>query len=536
LCESLPLIHAYLMHERGGVDGTIEDPTSPYGDADFKKLLMLAAVWRSTKDLWGWIRYHGWRATVLRDEILFYGPSDPDVFLRYNIGLIRREFLKAQFFGSAEAYADRFTDSSERLSALAVSVVLNGASLIWEVKMDTALLAAMCKLTRRSVTSSVAMGILHYEKMARDLKIGKGSSQVSWNQFFACADALAVLCSAYSIAVKQQMKLTNEEFSPQQVFLVQGERLAAVLVECTNLPLEVVKKCIERLCFDTASRSLEAWDAPLIRVNSNFLLVTPVLVTTGDPIRILENLASEWDESLFTDRGPLLEHEAVSFLGALDGVVAAGPVTFNSLTEGRNVEFDVLARWEDEILLIEAKCTKLVFGARDLHRARVNIDEAVDQLMLRKRVLLNEWQQIRAILPDVCRENDPVSPERIWMIVLTNVPYFTEAKVGDVLVVDESAFRRYFEGPAVHAVAGGQSLGELFSLRRSSRPTASEFLEYLAHPPQVAAIQKLMKAGLFYHTVVRNGGPKIVSMKYEFQGLGEMLSKIIPATPGNSGT
>jgi hypothetical protein len=241
-------------------------------------------------------------------------------------------------------------------------------------------------------------------------------------------------------------------------------------------------------------------------------------------------------ESLFTDRGPLLEREAVSFLGALDGVVAAGPVTFNSLSEGRNVEFDVLARWEDEILLIEAKCTKLVFGARDLHRARVNIDEAVDQLILRKRVLLKEWQQIRAILPDLCCENNPVSPERIWMIVLTNIPYFTGAKVGDVLVVDEFAFRRYFEGPAVHAVAGGQSLGELFSLRRGSQPTASEFLEYLAHPPQVAAIQKLMKVGLFYHTVVRDGGPKIVSMKYEFQGVGEMLSNIVPTMPGNSGT
>jgi hypothetical protein len=184
LCESLPLIHAYLMHERGGVNGTIEDPTSPYGDADFKKLLMLAAVWRSTKDLWGWIRYHGWRATLLPNEVLFYAPSDPADFLRYNIGLIRREFLKAQIFGSAKAYADRFTDSTERLSELAASVVLNGANLTWDVKLDTALLAAMCKLTRRSVISSVAMKMLHYEKMARDLKIGKGLNQISWNQFF----------------------------------------------------------------------------------------------------------------------------------------------------------------------------------------------------------------------------------------------------------------------------------------------------------------------------------------------------------------
>lgn len=378
LCESLPLIHAYLMHERGGVNGTIEDPTSPYGDADFKKLLMLAAVWRSTKDLWGWIRYHGWRATLLPNEVLFYAPSDPADFLRYNIGLIRREFLKAQIFGSAKAYADRFTDSTERLSELAASVVLNGANLTWDVKLDTALLAAMCKLTRRSVISSVAMKMLHYEKMARDLKIGKGLNQISWNQFFACADALAVLCSAYTMAVNGQIQRRNEEFSPQQVFLVQKERLAAVLVECTNLPLEVVKKCIQRLCFDASSRSHEAWDAPLVRVNGNLLLVTPVLVTTGDPIRILENLASEWDERLFTERGPLLEREAVSFLGAVDGVVAAGPVTFTSSSEGRNVEFDVLARWEDQIFLIEAKCTKLVFGARDLHRARVNIDEAVD--------------------------------------------------------------------------------------------------------------------------------------------------------------
>lgn len=380
------------------------------------------------------------------------------------------------------------------------------------------------------------MDLLHYAKMARDLKIGKGSGQVSWKQFSACADALAVLCSAYRIAVKQQIKNNNnDEFSPRVVFLVREESLGMLLAKCIKMPLQVVRRCVENLCFNAASRSLEAWDAPLIRLSNDILLVTPVLATTGDPVRAGENMAAQWNEKLFTDRGPLLEREAVDFLSSLDDVVATGPVKFNSLSEGRNVEFDVVARWEDQIFLIEAKCTKMVFGPHDLNRARTNIDEAVDQLVLRKHLLLNEWQKIRTILPNICREKDPVPPERISMIALTNVPHFTGAKFGDVLVVDEFAFRRYFDEPGVHAIAGDRSLGAILTIRHGPRPTMREFLDYLERPPQVAAIQKRMKEGWFYHLVVRDGGPKIVSMKYDFQGMGDLLGNIMPSTQGETG-
>jgi hypothetical protein len=219
----------------------------------------------------------------------------------------------------------------------------------------------------------------------------------------------------------------------------------------------------------------------------------------------------------------------------LDGVVVTGPVKFHSVSEGRDVEFDVVARWEDQILLIEAKCTKMVFGPRDLRRARTNVDEAVDQLIVRKRVLLSEWRKIRAILPDVCCENDPVSPDRVSMIALTNVPHFTGAKFGDVLVVDEFAFQRYFDDAGVHAIADGRSLGEILSIRQAPRPTARDFLDYLEDPPQVSMIRNLMKEGLHFQPIIREGGSKIVSMKYEFQGIGEMLRNIIAPTQGEAG-
>lgn len=87
LCESLPLVHDYLIHERGGLNVVVEDPVSPYGDADIEKLLMLAAAWRSIKSLWGWIRYHGWRVSVMPNDILVYMPPKLDDFLRMRPGL-----------------------------------------------------------------------------------------------------------------------------------------------------------------------------------------------------------------------------------------------------------------------------------------------------------------------------------------------------------------------------------------------------------------------------------------------------------------
>jgi len=47
-------------------------------------------------------------------------------------------------------------------------------------------------------------------------------------------------------------------------------------------------------------------------------------------------------------------------------------------------------------------------------------------------------------------------------------------------------------------------------------------------------IRNLMKEGFLYHTVTREDGPKIVSMKYEFQGMGEMFRNIVSSTQGES--
>ena len=70
------------------------------------------------------------------------------------------------------------------------------------------------------------MEILHYEEMARDLKSATEPRQVNCHsEIFECTDALAILCSAYHIAVKQQIKPTDNDFSPKEVFLVREERL-----------------------------------------------------------------------------------------------------------------------------------------------------------------------------------------------------------------------------------------------------------------------------------------------------------------------
>lgn len=53
ICESLQLVHAYLVHEKGGLNGPIENPPSPYEDSEIQKLLILAAEWRSIKDFVG---------------------------------------------------------------------------------------------------------------------------------------------------------------------------------------------------------------------------------------------------------------------------------------------------------------------------------------------------------------------------------------------------------------------------------------------------------------------------------------------------
>jgi hypothetical protein len=521
LSEGLQLIHAYAFFERGGLNGPIINPSSPYEDPEIGRLLALAALWRSIRELWAWVKHHGWRAKVLEGGVSFYIPPDSDDLLRYEVGNVRREFFKLQIFAGAAEHQHRFSDSPALRDALVESIEFPGPDLVWDASIDTALLARACVLTGRSMMCTVATEYLHYEQIANDLKIGDGAA-VTWQELFACADVLAMLSDAYRTAAKTRLKLDNHAFSLNEIFLIHQPRLVAVLAECTGLSADIVSRCVEHLKLNPRRRSLEIWDTPLIPTEGDLLIVVPSVAVTGDPVRALENFTSQWDEGLFAARGVLLEREARDFFASIEGVAAIGPVTYFSRDEGREIEFDVMARWEGNIFLLEAKCTKMVFDPADLHRAKSRVDHAARQLILRKRVLLEEWAAVRALVPSICVEDIPIAGERIILIALTNVTQVTGAKVDDVIVLDEFAFRRYFGDAGVEVVElGGGPISELVALRNTSTATASDFFRYLNELPQVALIAHHLKEGVHVFPQVRATSPRVMAMNYGFTGLND---------------
>jgi hypothetical protein len=518
LTECLQLIHAYVFFEREGLNGPVRTPLTPYEDPEIRRLLELAALWRSINWLWAWVKHHGWRAKVLEHGLSFYFPPDPDELLRFEVGNVRREFFRLQIAAGAAEHQHRFSDSSALRDALAESIEFPGPNLVWDARIDTALLARACALTGRSMMCAVATEYLHYEQIASDLKIGDEDA-VMWQELFTCADALATLSEAYRAAARTRLKTVDHAFSLNEIFLIHESRLVAVLTECTGLSVDIVNRCVEHLKLNPRKRALEIWDTPLIPTEGDLLIVVPAVVVTGDPVRALENFTSQWDEGLFAARGVLLEREARQFFASIEGVEAKGPVTYFSASEKRDIEFDVMARWEDYIFLVEAKCTKMVFDPPDLRRAKSRIDEAASQLVLRKKVLLDEWDAVRAVVPEICVEDVPIPGDRIILVALTNVTQVTGAKVGEVIVLDEFAFRRYFGDGVVEVVeVGGGPISELVALRNTPTPTASDFLRYLSELPQLGVIAQHMKRGTRFYPQVHATSRRIVSMTYEFTG------------------
>ena len=64
----------------------------------------------------------------MQNDVVMYYPPAPDE-IRYEIGVIRRELLKIQISASAALCDNWFTDTHERLSELAASVVLKMTQL-----------------------------------------------------------------------------------------------------------------------------------------------------------------------------------------------------------------------------------------------------------------------------------------------------------------------------------------------------------------------------------------------------------------------
>ena len=215
----------------------------------------------------------------------------------------------------------------------------------------------------------------YYEQLLGDVVLRSPKKPISWEKYWNASKVLKTLAEVFQEAVKNQIPGFEAGNELRKIILVNEDVLANIIYEFTSMEMEDCYSAVYALTYSPEFPELEIWDTPLIKTDSQRVLIIPELIKMGNPIRAAENIISQWNEHLLDKRGKLLEKDLFEFFSKQKGLQAQ-PLTFKT-NDGSNIECDLVIYWEGYLLIVEAKCTKQIFTAADFYRAKKRIEDAM---------------------------------------------------------------------------------------------------------------------------------------------------------------
>jgi len=493
--ENLQLILAYTLSRykdnKQPFYSNLADCPSPYNDRDFAHLIALATIWRRYQYLWDDVVFLGWHAIQVEEnkDLKLYVPRDFEEFMRFEVGSIRMQQIQTEVAQHLQSMVDiRTNDASKRVSE-SINIPIKGG--IWDGQIDMAALRECIEMQLGLLHAEYEVFHSHYDTFIEEVRFGSGADAVVWTSYRNAVAVLRVLGFCFEEALKKITSEGHRSDELRKAILIKKNDLVQIVAETTNLSPGDCITTIDALTYKPEFRELELWDTPLIVMDENLILFTPCVVRMGNPGRAIENVISQWNETLFTRRGKALEKSLLEFLKS-EGIKSQGPVVFIT-EEGVGIECDLVCHWDGYLILIEVKCTKSIYSAKEMFRARKHIEDSIEQLNIRSNAIVGNWERFVLAADELGLPKTALTRDKIKMISVTNVLQFTGLMLRNVVVTDEFCFQRYFGTPDIESfmVTGGneKKLNSVQSIRSSERISAEEFFSYLENPPQV----KLMR-------------------------------------------
>lgn len=165
--------------------------------------------------------------------------------------------------------------------------------------------------------------------------------------------------------------------------------------------------------------------------------------------------------------------------------------------DGRQIEFDVVAKLKDFLLLIELKSIMKSYDLDELSAHGKNVDKAVEQLERRAESVQKDWDKFKqAVSFDV--PESPYDKEHIILIACSDAYDYTPCKVDDVYITDDSTLLKYLTNPYVDYLKVGKTnnIGQIKSLWAVGEPNPKELKKYLMNPVTTSYISKVLSKEL----------------------------------------
>lgn len=257
---------------------------------------------------------------------------------------------------------------------------------------------------------------------------------------------------------------------------------------------EKASKLLECFIYNPKQRNCEIFTNPLLMVNDSQILLCETLISTFNMERLVSKLLHKYDIS-YAAIGPKYEEQIRTELNEYDVVnVNTNKIVFKAF-DGKDVEFDLLATFEDHLLIVELKSLTTPYGDEELKSKEQVILEGVDQVNRRVEIVQHDWDTIRS-LASIELPEDPYPDAKIIKLVCTDIYDFTSLKYKGVTIIDDISLLKYFSPLGIIKTRFAGKIPEeieVMPIHKFGQPTIREFKEYIEHPTTIEYIPSCLK-------------------------------------------
>jgi hypothetical protein len=520
--ETVSVLFGYLFYKgKKELEREIEkaEDISPYEIPSIEKLNLLALHRGMVDHLWEKVKYRGWRQYLWRgmdeEEIMYYEPPNKKFFKLESAAVERYSYKEKLDLYKRQDLS--FRSTFEKL-------ILLEDNLAAEIDLDEP--ASLFRLNSEKLKQLThtyhkinETGIDSLEFIDSDIwrrNVLGANRNISFKKFFSFVTYLQALGGGYS--QKSHENFVDEDRAGYKRLAPRIQKSALVnnYVELFDEELEVTTELLDMLTFRPRPKGelSDLFSQPLVFMGEDEVVLVPALIKQLNLPRMIEQQFGIWkiDDAY---KGKALERyikRALSFNRFLK--VNLGELKFDAF-DGKPVEFDFLATFEDHVLLIEMKCLRRPYSPKEIFDLEDDVYYGVEQVNRRAEVLQRDWEQIRASAT-IGLPTSPPDPKKIIKVVCLNIFDFTAKKIDGVVITDASSLTKYFMNPVVDQIEIGKTkkkVGE-FSLWELGKPTPMELKRFLEKPHAMKDIYDCLESTPRQLMLIEEENEKIVFLDF----------------------
>jgi hypothetical protein len=489
LIESADTLFRLLYYNAKNVMTEIEvheyEEIIPYNIKSFQEILYLSMERNLLVNLWGKFKYREWNLYKYKKEedIYYFKPKSVNDYKKEHIAINRyiyRDYITANKANNIDIKKNR--DSMRSLDKLSESINIYKIDTLFSIKKDKFF---NCNKLINGYISGCKESIedVYFSIEHDGIKVIEILNGFEYLFTIAMIYQNSVLKNFDQDDIKQYKYLTP---------IINNIYLINHFKELYNLDLQKAEKIINMFIFSKRSR-LDVFSQPLISVDEKRIVFCPTLIIQMNIIRIIEMLINEWKIDI-SDKGTDFERKLRFVLNCNPYIeVNSNKIEFEAY-DGKNVEFDFIAMFNEYLLLIEFKHLRIPFTDKMKRNCENTINYGIEQVNRRTNIIKKDWDKIKAKCSFSLPE-EPVKEDKIIKLVCTNIFDFSTVKKDGITIIDSSSLIKFFIIPEVKAFIAEDKVKKIAkqNLWEKEYPTVEEFKKFLDLPIAIEPYVECMK-------------------------------------------